>query len=128
MHHHRRRRCKTLKLMKSKYLLKNVFSNDGVSITLPFSIKMKAEFAFLQNCSSIVLFFQFQNVAHNSKLRSKRGLLPFVELNGEEICDSDIIIKALAKKFEKDMDEGLTAEQKNVQHAMITMVQNHLQW
>jgi hypothetical protein len=49
-------------------------------------------------------------------------------LNGEEICDSDIIIKALAKKFDKDMDEGLTAEQKNVQHAMVTMVQNHLQW
>lgn len=71
---------------------------------------------------------KYENVAHNSKLRSKRGLLPFVELNGEEICDSDIIIKALAKKFEKDMDEGLTAEQKNVQHAMITMVQNHLQW
>ena len=76
----------------------------------------------------ISFYLNFQNVAHNSKLRSKRGLLPFIELNGEEICDSDIIIKTLTKKFEKDMDDGLTAEQKNVQHAMVTMVQNHLQW
>lgn len=72
---------------------------------------------------------KFENVNHNSKLRSKRGLLPFIELNGEEICDTDIIIKQLATKFEKeDPAANLTAEQKNVQHAMVTMVENHLQW
>lgn len=72
---------------------------------------------------------KFESVNHNSKLRSKRGLLPFVELNGEEICDTDIIIKQLATKFEKeDPAANLTAEQKNVQHAMVTMVENHLQW
>jgi glutathione S-transferase len=72
---------------------------------------------------------KFENVNHNSKLRSKRGLLPFVELNGEEICDSDFIIKQLAAKFEKeDPSSTLSAEQKNVQHAMVTMVENHLQW
>ena len=71
----------------------------------------------------------FQNINHNSKLRSKRGLLPFVELNGEEICDSDIIIKELTAKFGKeDPASSLSAEQKNVQHAMVTMVENHLQW
>merc|ERR1712217_664751 len=72
---------------------------------------------------------KFENINHNSKLRSKRGLLPFIELNGEEICDTDIIIKQLATKFEKeDPAANLTAEQKNVQHAMVTMVENHLQW
>ena len=74
-------------------------------------------------------FSQLQNINHNSKLRSKRGLLPFVELNGEEICDSDIIIKELTAKFGKeDPAASLSAEQKNVQHAMVTMVENHLQW
>eukprot|EP00096_Caligus_rogercresseyi_P011969 TRINITY_DN4873_c0_g1_i1.p1 TRINITY_DN4873_c0_g1~~TRINITY_DN4873_c0_g1_i1.p1 ORF type:complete len:401 (+),score=207.61 TRINITY_DN4873_c0_g1_i1:138-1340(+) len=71
---------------------------------------------------------KYENVDHKSKLRSRKGLLPFVELNGEEISDSDIIIKTLGKKFEKDLDEGLTQEQKNVQHAMLTMVDNHLLW
>jgi len=72
---------------------------------------------------------KFENINHNSKLRSKRGLLPFVELNGEEICDSDFIIKQLATKFGKeDPGVNLSADQKNVQHAMVTMVENHLQW
>ncbi len=34
-----------------------------------------------------------QNVDHKMKLRSKRGMLPFVELNGEEIADSNNIIE-----------------------------------
>ena len=54
---------------------------------------------------------KFESVNHNSKLRSKRGLLPFVELNGEEICDSDYIIKQLSTKFEKeDPAANLTAD------------------
>ena len=69
----------------------------------------------------------FQNVSHNAKLRSKRGLLPFVELNGEEICDSELIIKSLSKTYGKEMDSSLNPEQKNIQHAMLTMVDNHLQ-
>ena len=56
-------------------------------------------------------------------------MLPFVELNGEEIADSDAIIKQLTTKFEKeDPAANLTSEQKNVQHAMVAMVENHLQW
>jgi len=68
---------------------------------------------------------KYENVQHNGKLRSKRGVLPFVELNGEEIAD-DMIVKNLAKKYEKDIDDGLTGEQKNIQHAMLTMVDKHL--
>ena len=73
-----------------------------------------------------IIFLYFQNVNHNAKLRSKRGLLPFVELNGEEIADSEIIIKSLAKTYNKDLDASLNQEQKNIQHAMLTMVDNHL--
>jgi len=69
---------------------------------------------------------KYENVNHNAKLRSKRGLLPFVELNGEEIGDSELIIKSLAKTYNKEMDAALNQEQKNIQHAMLTMVDNHL--
>merc|ERR1711997_995834 len=69
---------------------------------------------------------KYENVNHNAKLRSKRGLLPFIELNGEEIADSEIIIKSLAKTYNKDLDASLNQEQKNIQHAMLTMVDNHL--
>ncbi|KAK9499584.1 hypothetical protein O3M35_002602 [Rhynocoris fuscipes] len=62
------------------------------------------------------------------KFRSKKGLLPFIELNGEEIADSTVIIKELAQKFGKDLDAGLDNNQKNVSHAMISMIENHLFW
>jgi hypothetical protein len=62
------------------------------------------------------------------KFRSKKGQLPFVELNGEEIADSTIILKELAQRFEKDLDAGLNNDQKNVSHAMISMIENHLVW
>lgn len=54
--------------------------------------------------------------------------MPFVELNGEELADSAIIIKELSKRFDKDLDAGLTPEQKTVAHATISMIENHLIW
>nr|XP_023016602.1 failed axon connections [Leptinotarsa decemlineata] len=62
------------------------------------------------------------------KYRSKKGQLPFVELNGEEIADSAIIIKELSSKFGHDLDACLTAEQRNMAHATILMIENHLAW
>ncbi|XP_075228578.1 failed axon connections [Lycorma delicatula] len=71
---------------------------------------------------------KYENVDHKMKYRSKKGQLPFVELNGEEIADSSVIIKELGQKFGKDLDVGLDNSQKNVSHAMISMIENHLFW
>ena len=65
---------------------------------------------------------------HKIKLRSAKGQLPFVELNGAEICDSAHIVKQLAVHYGRDLDAGLSAEQKNAAHALISMVENHLVW
>jgi len=72
---------------------------------------------------------KYENVDHKCKFRSKKGqMLPFIEMNGEETSDSDLIINSLATKFDKDINKALTPDQKNVQHAMIAMVENHLHW
>lgn len=71
---------------------------------------------------------KYENVDHKLKFKSKKGQLPFVELNGEEIADSDIIIKDLSKQFTKDLDDDLTTEQRNVSHAFISMLSNHTIW
>lgn len=71
---------------------------------------------------------KYENVSHNAKLRSKRGLLPFIELNGEEIADSELIIKELSKRLEKDMDADMSSQDKNIQHAMAALLDNHLHW
>merc|ERR1712096_530312 len=69
----------------------------------------------------------YENVDHKAKLTSKRGTLPFIELNGEEVTDA-ATFQTLTEKFGKDMSSHLTQEQKNVEHAMIKMVENHLFW
>ncbi|XP_063373648.1 failed axon connections [Cydia amplana] len=71
---------------------------------------------------------KYENVDHKAKFRSKKGQLPFVELNGEEIADSTFIIKDLSEKFNKDLDAALTPEQRVLSHAMISMIENHLSW
>ncbi|XP_060520097.1 failed axon connections isoform X2 [Cylas formicarius] len=71
---------------------------------------------------------KYENVDHKMKYRSKKGLLPFIELNGEEIADSAIIIKELSQKFGNDLDIVLTTEQRNLSHATISMIENHLSW
>ncbi|CAG0879610.1 unnamed protein product [Darwinula stevensoni] len=73
---------------------------------------------------------KYQNVDHKMKLRSKKGQLPFVEFNGQEIADSALIIKELGKKFNKDLDTdaGLESTQKCTAHTTIAMIENHLFW
>ncbi|GFQ83772.1 failed axon connections [Trichonephila clavata] len=71
---------------------------------------------------------KYENVDHKMKYKSKKGQLPFVEVNGVEIADSDIIIKELSQIFGKDLDENLTLDQKNVSHAFVSMLNNHTSW
>ncbi|CAK1555011.1 unnamed protein product [Leptosia nina] len=71
---------------------------------------------------------KYENVDHKAKFRSKKGQLPFIELNGEEIADSTFIIKQLTEKFNKDLDAALTPERRVVTHAMVSMIENHLSW
>ncbi|XP_067139798.1 failed axon connections-like [Centruroides vittatus] len=71
---------------------------------------------------------KYENIDHKMKYKSKKGRLPFVELNGVEIADSDIIIKELSKHFDKDLDADLSADQRNISHAFISMLNNHTSW
>lgn len=71
---------------------------------------------------------KYQNIDHKLRLRSKKGQLPFVELNGKEIADSDIIIKELSEYFEKNLDADLSEDQKTVSYALESMLNNHTSW
>jgi glutathione S-transferase len=71
---------------------------------------------------------KYENVDHKLKFRSTKGQLPFVELNGEEIGDSSVIISKLSQYFGVDPDAQLTKEERNVSHALISMIENHLCW
>ena len=57
--------------------------------------------------------------------RSHEGLLPFVELNGEHIADSQIIIHRLQKHFGKQ-DSLDTLEKRALSRAIDRMVEGSL--
>lgn len=88
----------------------------------------KIFYAVLHPLTLIASLVLLQNVDHKMKYKSKKGQLPFVEVNGEEIADSAIIIKELGTRYNTDLDASLTAEQRNVAHATISMIENHFAW
>lgn len=71
---------------------------------------------------------QYENIDHKLRYKSKKGQLPFIELNGKEVEDPDVIIRELSNHFNKNLDDGLTDEQKTVSHAFESMLNNHTGW
>jgi len=67
---------------------------------------------------------KYENV-FTMKFGSK-GQIPYVELNGEEIPDSNMIISRLKEHFGKDPDESCTSYDLAVGHAVTGLVENHL--
>ncbi len=81
-------------------------------------------------CLYIELFFityVFVQSKYAWFLRSREGTLPFVEVNGEELVDSQLIIRDLEKKFHKeDLEADLTDEQKGFARSIEQMVEHNL--
>jgi len=60
--------------------------------------------------------------------KGPKGKIPFVELDGETIGDSELIIAALAGRRGIDLDDGLSAEARGVAQALTRMMEEHLYW
>lgn len=64
----------------------------------------------------------YENV--HSLVFSRKGQIPYIELNGEQIADSNCIIHKLEEVFGSGGKE-LSKEQKALAHAITVMVENH---
>jgi len=56
---------------------------------------------------------------------SKKGQIPYIELDGEEIADSNIIISTLKKRFSVDPDAEYDRFNNSIAHSVTSMVENH---
>jgi len=65
-----------------------------------------------------------QVVEHLSQ-KGPKGKNPWIELDGELIGDTEIIIDLLAKRSGYDIDAGLTPEQRGRSHAVRRMIEEH---
>lgn len=59
---------------------------------------------------------------------SKKGKFPWIEYDGQEIANSSICIEFLNKKFDVDLDDGLTEEQKGLARAVKIMLEENTFW
>lgn len=74
----------------------------------------------------------YQQVVEDNPRKGPLGKNPWVELDGELIGDSEIIIKKLTNLYGTDPDQGLTPEQRSVGHAWRRTFEEHfhqvLEW
>ena len=59
---------------------------------------------------------------------SKKGKVPWIEWNGQEIADSNFCIQFLMKEFQVDIDSHLSATEKAIAHSVRTMLEENTYW
>ena len=59
---------------------------------------------------------------------SKKGKLPWIELNGQEIADSNFCIQFLKKEFQVDINSHLSATENAIAHSIRCMLEENTYW
>jgi glutathione S-transferase len=101
------------------------FSGDwGLPTTGPFALKL---LAWLE-----LAHVPYELIAADDPRKGPKGKSPWVELNGERIGDSDIIIERLSRLHGIDLDERFSVEQRAIGHAWRLTFEEHfhqvLEW
>ena len=59
---------------------------------------------------------------------SKKGKVPWIKLNDQEISDSNFCIQFLTKEFHVNIDSHLSATEKAIAHSVRTMLEENTYW
>lgn len=103
----------------------STFSADwGLPSTGPFALKL---IKWLELAG-----IPYRQAIENSPGKGPKGKNPWIELDGERIGDTEIIIELLARRSGFDIEAGLSPEQKALSHAVRRMLEEHfhqvLEW
>jgi glutathione S-transferase len=101
------------------------FSPDwGLPSAGPFAIKL---LAWLELAG-----IPYEQVIEDNPRKGPKKKNPWIELDGERIGDSEVIIEVLSRRYKVDVDEGLAPEQRAVGHAWRRTFEEHfhqvLEW
>lgn len=96
----------------------------GLPTVGPFALKL---LAWLE-----IAGIAYEQVVEDNPSKGPKGKNPWIELNGEPIGDSEIIIDLLGRRYGVDLDAGLDAEHRAVGHAWRRAFEEHyhqvLEW
>lgn len=59
---------------------------------------------------------------------SSKGKMPWIEINGVQIADSQFIIEHLSKKLNKDLSQYLSDSDRGIERAFLKMTEESLFW
>ena len=82
-------------------------------------------------CLKLETFLRMVKIPYENDLRiiySKKGKMPWIEFNGQEIADSNFCVQFLSKEFQVDVDSHLNATERGVAHSILTMLEENTYW
>lgn len=92
----------------------------GVPNPSPFCIKLETWLRFAE--------LPYRIVPCRDPRKGPKGKIPFVEVGGETIGDSELIIAALRERYDVDLDKGMPAADRAVASAFTRLFEEHLYW
>jgi hypothetical protein len=84
----------------------------------PFCLKLETWLRFTK--------LNYTNISNNFKIGSAKGQLPFIELNGRQIADSNMIIEELKKVFNLSIDRNLSSQERATERAYTVLIEESL--
>lgn len=84
-------------------------------------------------CMKLETYFKMAGVNYQNKYvdqpnKAPLGKLPYINMGGQDIPDSGLIIKTLKDQGIADLDAHLSAEQSAISFAVKRLVEEHLYW
>ncbi|MEJ2121872.1 MAG: glutathione S-transferase family protein [Alphaproteobacteria bacterium] len=84
-------------------------------------------------CAKLETWLRMAEIPHRvvpvfDPRKGPKGKIPFAEIDGETIGDSEFIILTICERRGVDLDEGLSAEERGVALALTRMMEEHLYW
>lgn len=70
----------------------------------------------------------FQNVSNEFTIKSERGQLPFIEVNGRQIADTSFIIAELTKLYNLNIDKHLSEKDVGEATLYTVLIEDALSW
>ena len=82
-------------------------------------------------CLKLEVFLRMTKIPYENEYGfefSKKGKMPWIEFNGQEIADSNFCIQFLKREFKVDVDSHLTNTEKAIAHSVRTMLEENTYW